>query len=78
VSCKGDLDLLYKQLNVNSERIKKLEEHKISVKSELKNLNSEIDREVLLETMKRLDRNLQIEYKQRDGIHQAINSKIIF
>jgi hypothetical protein len=76
VSCKDNLDLLDKQLNINSERIKKLEEHKKSVEPELKNPKSEIDRKRLLETMKRLDRNLQTEYKLRDGILEAINSKV--
>jgi len=76
VSCKDNLDLLDKQLNVNSERIEKLEEHKKFIEPELKNPKSEMDRERLFETMKRLDRNLQIEYKLRDGILEAINSKV--
>ncbi|MGI9568004.1 MAG: hypothetical protein ACR2LL_13485 [Nitrosopumilus sp.] len=74
-SCKEDLVLLDKQLNVNSERIKKLEEHKKSIEPQLKNLQSETNHEMLLETKKRLVRNLQIEYDLRDGILEAINSK---
>ena len=66
------MDLLDKQLNVNSERIKKLEEHKRSVESELKSHKSEVDHKRLLETMKRLVHNLQIEYEQREGITKAI------
>jgi len=75
---KDDLDLLKKQLEVNDERLKKLEEHKKSIEPELKNHKSESDYKRLLETMKRLDYNLQIEYKQRDGIIKAINSKVKF
>jgi len=73
-----DLDLLEKQLEVNNERLKKLEEHKESIKPELKNPKSEKDYERLLETMKRLDHNLQIEHKNNDGIIKAINSKVKF
>jgi len=70
-----DLDLLEKQLEVNDKRIKKLEEHKESIEPELKNPKSVKDYERLLETMKRLDHNLQIEYKQRHGIIKVMNSK---
>lgn len=77
ISCKDDLDILYKQLNVNSERIKKLEEHKKTTESELKNPKSEIDQKRLSETMKRLDHNLQVEYKLRNGILEARNLKEI-
>ena len=70
-----DLDLLEKQLEVNNKRIKKLKEHKESLGPELKNTKSITDRKRLLETMKRLDYNLKIEYKQRDGIIAAMNSK---
>jgi hypothetical protein len=73
-----DLDLLEKQLEVNNERLKKLEEHKKSIEPELKNPKSEKDYERLLETMKRLDHNLQIEHKNHDGIIKAINSKVKF
>ncbi len=73
-----DLDLLEKQLEVNNERLKKLEEHKKSIEPELKNPKSEKDFERLLETMKRLDHNLQIEHKNNDGIIKAINSKVKF
>ncbi len=73
-----DLDLLEKQLEVNNERLKKLEEHKESIEPELKNPKSEKDYERLLETMKRLDHNLQIEHKNNDGIIKAINSKVKF
>jgi len=41
----------------------------------LKNPKSEKDYERLLETMKRLDHNLQIEHKKHDGLIKAINSK---
>ena len=75
---KDDLDLLKKQLEVNDERLKKLEEHKKSIEPELENPKSGKDYERLLETMKRLDNNLQIEYKKRDGIIKAINSKVKF
>ena len=74
-SCREDLTLLEKQLSVNSERIKKLEEHKKSIKPQLKNLQSDQNHQTLLETMKRLERNLKIEYGLRDGILKAISSK---
>ena len=73
-----DLDLLEKQVEVNNERLKKLEAHKESIEPELKNPKSEKDYERLLETMKRLDHNLQIEHKNNDGIIKAINSKVKF
>ena len=66
--CKVQLDLLDEERRVNDARIKKLEEHK---KSELRNPTSE-------ETMKRIEHNLQIEYKKRDGIIKTINSKVKF
>ena len=74
-SCKTDLDLLETQLNVNSERIKKLEEHKKSVEPKIRNTKSEEDKVTLAETLKRLNRNLDIEYKLKKGILEAINSK---
>jgi len=70
-----DFELLEKELKVNDQRIKKLEEHKKSVEPELKNPKSGEDRERLLETMKRIEKNLQIEYRKRDGIINAINDK---
>ena len=66
--CTTQLDLLYEEKKVNDRRIKKLLKHK---DAELKNPTSD-------ETMKRLDHNLQIEYKKRDGITKAINSKSKF
>jgi len=73
--CDEDLNLLEKQLDVNSKRIKKLEEHRRSVEPELK---SKPEDHIIVETLRRLDHNLQIEYKQRDGIIKAINSKETF
>ena len=73
-----DSALLKKQLEVNDKRLKKLEGHKKSIEPELKNPQSKKDYERLLETMKRLDHNLQIEYKQHDGIIKAMNSKVKF
>ena len=66
--CNAHLKLLEEEKRVNHERIKKLEEHR---KLELKNPTSE-------ETMKRIERNLQIEYKKRDGITKTMNSKVNF
>lgn len=74
-SCKADLDLLESQQSVNSARIKKLEEHKKSVESEMANPASEEDKARLSETMKRLNHNLNIEYKLQKGILEAIDSK---
>ena len=71
-------DLLEKQLEVNNQRIKKLEQHKKSIEPELKNPKSEKDYERLKETMKRLEKNLQFEYKQHDKIIKAISSKVEF
>ncbi len=74
-----NLDLLEKQLETNDKRIKKLEEHKKSIEPELKNPKTTKDYERLLETMRRLECNLQIEYENHEGIIKAINSKeIIF
>ncbi len=70
-----DLDLLKKELKVNDERLKKLEEHKKSITPELENSTSEDDRLRILETMRRLEKNLNIEYKKREGIIHAIKSK---
>jgi|GEM_PF-2082902 len=69
-NCKVQLDLLDEELMVNDQRIKKLEEHK---KSELNNPKSQ-NSETSLETMKRIEHNLQLEYKKRDGIIKMINS----
>ncbi|MGY5149891.1 MAG: hypothetical protein ACW9W3_07490 [Candidatus Nitrosopumilus sp. bin_68KS] len=66
--CKVQLDLLDEEKKVNDRRINKLLKHK---EAELKNPTTD-------ETMKRLERNLQIEYKKRDGIINAINSKSTF
>ncbi len=72
--CDAQLVLLDKQLKINDERIKKLEEHK---KSELKNPKSE-NPKTHLGTMDRLVHNLQFEYKKHDGIIKMINSKTLF
>ena len=69
-NCEIQLDLLDEELLVNDQRIKKLEEHK---KSELNNPKSQ-NSETSLETMKRIEHNLQLEYKKRDGIIKMINS----
>jgi len=71
-NCKIQLDLLDQELLINDERIKKLGEHK---KSELKNPKN---LETHLETIKRIEHNLQIEYKKRDGIIKTLNSKDTF
>ena len=73
-NCKTQLDLLDQQLKVNEERINKLEEHK---KYELENSKLE-NKEIHLETMKRLEHNLQLEYKKRNGIIKSMNSKDAF
>ena len=73
-NCEIQLDLLNQQLKVNEERINKLEEHK---KHELENSKSE-NQEIRLETMRRLEHNLQLEYKKRDGIIKSMNSKDTF
>ncbi len=70
-NCKIQLDLLDQQLKVNDERISKLKEHR---KRELENPRSE-NPETHLETMKRLERNLDLEYRKRDGIIKAMNSQ---
>ncbi len=70
VNCEIQLNLLDQELIVNDQRIKKLEEHK---KSELNNPKSQ-NFEISLETMKRIEHNLQLEYKKRDGIIKMINS----
>lgn len=70
-----DSILLKKELEVNNQRLKKLEEHKKSIEPQLKNPKSNEESQRLLETMKRLEKNLQIEYKKRDGIINAIKTK---
>lgn len=72
---KDDLELLNEQLMINNERIKKLERHKKEVELELKIPKSEKDGERIRETMKRLEYNLQFEYKQHDEIINVLNSK---
>ena len=67
-------ELLQEQLRVNERRIKKLEEHKKLTESQLKDPKFKTKHEMLKETMKRLDYNLQFEYKQKNGILSAINS----
>ena len=67
-----DFELLKRQLETNSNRIKKLEEHKKSVEPELRNSKSKKDNERLQETIKRIERNLKIEYEQRDRLTEAI------
>ena len=74
-SCNDDLDLLEKQQKVNVDRIKKLEEHKKEVEPQMQNLNSEEEHKVLIETMKRLEKNLKIEYELQKGILKAMESK---
>jgi len=71
-NCKIQLNLLDQELLVNIQRIKKLEEHK---KLELKDPKNS---ETHLETIKRIEHNLQIEYKKRDGIVKTMNSKDAF
>ena len=73
-NCKIHLDLLDRQMRVNQKRIDKLEERK---RHELENPKSE-NPETRLETMKRLEYNLQLEYKKRDGIIKTMNSKAAF
>ena len=70
-----DSELLQEQLNVNERRIKKLEEHKKQTESQLNDPKLEAKYDMLNETMKRLEYNLKFEYKQRDGILSAMNSK---
>ena len=70
-----DSELLQEQLKVNERRIKKLEEHKKLTASQLKDPKLEAKYDMLNETMKRLEYNLKFEYKQRDGLLSAINSK---
>jgi len=71
-NCKIKLDLFDQELLINDERIKKLEKNK---KSEIKNPKNI---ETHLETIKRIEHNLQIEYKKRDGIIKTLNSKDTF
>lgn len=63
--CNIQLNLLVEEEKVNEQRIKKLEEH---MKMEIKNPTSK-------ETMKRIERNLEIEYEKRNGIKKTIESK---
>ena len=74
-TCEEDLDLLEKQLKVNNERIRKLEEHKKITESELRTMNSEDRQQTVMETMKRIEKNLKIEYELHEGIIKALNSK---
>ena len=74
-SCNDDLELLEAQQKVNASRIRKLEEHKKEVELKMKDLSSKEDKKVLFETMKRLEKNLRIEYELQKGILRAIKSK---
>ena len=73
--CNDDLELLEEQQKINNNRIKKLEEHKKEVEPKMKNLSSSEEQKVLSETMKRLEKNLKIEYELQEGIIKAIESK---
>lgn len=73
-NCKIQLDLLDQQLKINEKRINRLEEHK---KYELENPKSK-NQKTHLETMKRLEHNLQLEYKKHDGIIKLMNFKDTF
>ena len=73
--CNDDLELLEEQQKINNNRIKKLEEHKKEVEPKMKNLSSSEEQKVLSETMKRLEKNLKIEYELQEGILKAIESK---
>ena len=74
-SCNDDLELLEEQQKVNTNRIKKLEEHKKEVEPKMNDLSSEEDKKIISETMKRLEKNLKIEYELQKGILKAIESK---
>ena len=74
-SCNDDLELLEVQQKVNINRIKKLEEHKKEVEPKMNDLSSSEDKKVLFETMKRLEKNLKIEYELQKGILKAFESK---
>ena len=75
-SCYDDLELLEEQQKVNNNRIKKLEEHKKQVEPKTRDLDSSFEeKKILFETMKRLEKNLKIEYELQKGILKAIESK---
>ena len=75
-SCYDDLELLEEQQKVNNNRIKKLEEHKKKVEPKTRDLDSSFEeKKILFETMKRLEKNLKIEYELQKGILRAIESK---
>ena len=63
---------------VNNERIKKLEEHKKITESEMKNIDSNNKQHTVLETMRRIEKNLKIEYEIHKEIIKAIKSKSQF
>ena len=69
-----DSELLENELKVNNERIKKLEEHKKSTEIELEKNRPEEEHEILIETMKRIEKNLKIEHEKRNGIRDAISA----
>ncbi len=73
-NCKIQLDLLNQELKINNERIKKLEEHKKSESNNPKSTNPH----TRSETMKRIEYNLQLEYKKHDGIIKMMNSTDLF
>ena len=77
-SCEEDLELLHKQLEINQKRIKKLKEHKESVKSELSNSTSKEDHPRLFEILKRIKLNLEVEHKIHEGINNAMKNKDFF
>ena len=74
MNCKAQLNLLNKELRINDKRIKKLQDH---TKLEAENPSSK-DPKTHLETVERLEYNLQLEYRKRDGIIKTINSKDLF
>ena len=44
----------------------------------MKNLDSSNEQRTILETMRRIEKNLKIEYELHEGIVKAINSKSEF
>ncbi len=69
-----DFELLEKELKVSNQRIKKLQEHKKSTQEEIEKSRPEAEHQTLLETMNRIEKNLDMEFKKKEGITGAMNS----
>ena len=64
-------DLLQEEVRTNRRRIGRLKEHQRSARAELEACADAQKRRTLEETLRRIEKNLALEYKRRDGLAGA-------